>query len=115
MHQLFPLIGEVTISILASYSLQMVRETRSVGQRGNTTANVAVCSNGMLILRPIESLSQFFPMNSEILLVEDMNDVVTLERPNYMPLPHIYQTEIYLSKISRYDRANPYQSGHPWL
>ena len=71
------------------------------GQQGKTRANVTVCTNGMLILRPNVSLSQFVPIGFEILLVEGMDDVVMLERPNYMPLPLSNRSENYLSNVSR--------------
>ena len=96
-----PLIRERTVFILASDSLQVILETRPAGQQGKTRANVTVCTNGMLILRPNVSLSQFVPIGFEILLVEGMDDVVMLERPNYMPLPLSNRSENYLSNVSR--------------
>ena len=90
-----PLIREGTVYILSSDSLQMVLETRPAGQQGNTTANGVVCTNGILILRPIISLSQFFSMGYEILLAENMGDISTLERPNYIPLLQSYRSENY--------------------
>ena len=81
-----PLILEEIVYILASDSFQVVLETRQAGQQGNATAKGAICTNGVLILRPIISLSNFLPMSSEILLTEDMDDAVTLEMSNHMPL-----------------------------
>ena len=75
------LIREETVYILASDSRQVVL-TPPAGQQCNPTANVAVCTDGLLILRPIASLSQFVLIGLEILLVEGMDDVVMLERPN---------------------------------
>ena len=80
-----PLIIEEIVYILASDSFHVL-ETRQAGQQGNATAKGAICTNGVLILRPIISLSNFFPMSSEILLTEDMDDAVTLEMSNHMPL-----------------------------
>ena len=115
IHLICPLIRDGTVHILASDSLQVVLETRLAGQEGDTTANGTVCNNDMLILRPIVSLSQYFPMSTEFLLTHDIDDIVTLERPNYMPLLQSYRSENYLSKISRYDRTHLTQSGHPRL
>ena len=57
IHLICPLIREGAVYILASDSLQVVLETRLAGQQGNTTADGAVCTNGMLTLRPIVNLS----------------------------------------------------------